>query len=51
VRAHGVSEMPVWGEVFQPDGASHEQQLVARSKVLSIVAYLHSLQTATPPSH
>ena len=51
VRAHGVSEMPVWGEVFQPDPASPEQQLLARSKVIAIAGYLRSLQAAPRPSH
>jgi mono/diheme cytochrome c family protein len=51
VRAHGVSEMPVWGEVFQPDPAtSPEQQLLARGRIITIAAYLRSLQAA-PPSH
>ena len=51
VRAHGVSEMPVWGEVFQPDHASPHQRLVARSKIIAIADYLRSLQGAPPPSH
>ena len=51
VRAHGVSEMPVWGEVFEPSSASREQKLVARSKIVAIADYLRSLQGARPPSH
>jgi mono/diheme cytochrome c family protein len=51
VRAHGVSEMPVWREVFQPDPTtSPEQQLLARGRIITIAAYLRSLQHA-PPSH
>src|SRR5262249_46184243 len=42
VRAHGVSEMPVWGEVFQPDRASPQQKLAARSKIIAIADYLRS---------
>ena len=44
-RAHGVSEMPVWGEVFQTDPASPlEQQILARGRVIAIAYYLRSLQ-------
>ena len=51
VRAHGVSEMPVWGEVFQPDPTSSpEQQVLARGRIITIAAYVRSLQHA-PPSH
>lgn len=51
VRAHGVSEMPVWGEVFRADHSSPEQQLVMHAKVVAIANYLRSLQAAPPPSH
>jgi mono/diheme cytochrome c family protein len=51
VRAHGVSEMPVWGEVFRPDPASPKQKLVARRKIVAIADYLRSLQGAPPSSH
>jgi len=52
MRAHGVSEMPVWGEVFQADGTTPlEQQILARGKVIAIAYYLRSLQRGQPPSH
>jgi mono/diheme cytochrome c family protein len=52
VRAHGVSEMPVWGEVFQADPASPlDQQILARGKVIVIAGYLRALQAAPRPSH
>jgi mono/diheme cytochrome c family protein len=51
VRAHGVSEMPVWGEVFQPNRASPQQRLVGRRKIIAIADYLRSLQGTPPPSH
>jgi mono/diheme cytochrome c family protein len=52
VRAHGVSEMPIWGEVFQADpGSPLEQQLVAGGKVIAIARYLRSLQSDLGPSH
>ena len=51
VRAHGVSEMPVWGEVFQPYRASPKEKLAARSKIIAIADYLRSLQGAPLPSH
>ena len=44
VRAHGVSEMPVWGEVFRPNPDSPEQEARARDKVIAIADYLRSLQ-------
>jgi mono/diheme cytochrome c family protein len=50
LHAHGVSEMPVWGEVFRADSASPQQKLVARRKMLAIADYLRSLQGAPPPS-
>jgi mono/diheme cytochrome c family protein len=51
VRAHGVSEMPVWGEVFDSDAASPlEQQILAAGKVMAIARYLRTLQAATPPA-
>ena len=51
VRAHGVSEMPVWGEVFQPDRASPQPRLAGRRKIVAIADYLRSLQGARLPSH
>lgn len=52
VRAHGVSEMPVWGEVFQADPASPlERQILARGNVIAIAYYLRSLQRGLRPSH
>ena len=51
VRAHGVSEMPVWGEVFQSDPASPlEQQILAGGRVIAIARYVRTLQGAAPPS-
>jgi len=52
VRAHGVSEMPIWGEVFHADPSSPlEQQILAGGKVIAIVRYLRSLQREAGPSH
>ena len=49
VRAHGVSEMPIWGEVFQAEpGSPLEQQILASGKVLVIARYLRSLQQPMP---
>lgn len=50
VRAHGVSEMPVWGEVFRADHASQEQEAMMRAKVVAIANYLRTLQAVPPPS-
>ena len=51
VRAHGVSEMPVWGEVFLPDRASPKEKVAGRGKMIAIADYLRSLQGLPPPSH
>jgi hypothetical protein len=52
VRAHGVSEMPIWGEVFQSDPATPlEQQILAAGKVIAIARYLRVLQRVAPPPH
>ena len=51
VRAHGVSEMPIWGEVFQSDPASPlEQQILAGGRVILIARYLRTLQSGMPPA-
>jgi mono/diheme cytochrome c family protein len=52
VRAHGVSEMPIWGDAFQADPASPlEQQILASGKILAIARYVRSLQKTAQPSH
>jgi mono/diheme cytochrome c family protein len=52
VRAHGVSEMPIWGEVFQSDPATPlEQQILAAGKVIAIARYLRVLQRVGSPPH
>ena len=51
VRAHGVSEMPVWGEVFLPDSASPKEKVAGRGKIITIADYLRSLQGLPPRSH
>jgi mono/diheme cytochrome c family protein len=45
VRAHGVSEMPVWGDVFraQPDW-DVARHIDARGKMVLITEYLRSVQ-------
>lgn len=46
VRAHGGSDMPVWGERFlgEPGAPVDQQQMAARGKILLIAKYLESLQ-------
>lgn len=52
VRTHGVSDMPVWGEVFRgPKGWSLEQQLTEAGKILLIADHLRTLQTTRAPAH
>jgi mono/diheme cytochrome c family protein len=50
VRAHGVSEMPVWGEVFGGDTGTSAQRLAARRTVRLIAEYLRSVQTGSRSS-
>jgi len=49
VRAHGMQEMPVWGDVFQtsslePSGSDESGEDRARRKVHELVLYLESIQ-------
>ena len=45
LRAHGNSNMPVWGEVFQADqGDSPAKQAVARGRAMLIAEYLERIQ-------
>jgi len=45
VRAHGNSDMPVWGARFQAeDSGSPDAQAIARGKVVLIADYLESIQ-------
>ena len=50
VRAHGLSEMPVWGEVFRAEHSSPQQQLLMHAKIVAIANYVRSLQAPSPPS-
>jgi mono/diheme cytochrome c family protein len=45
LRAHGVSDMPVWGEAFASVPVwSAERQAEARGKIILITEYLRSIQ-------
>ena len=45
LRAHGDSNMPVWGEVFAAEeGESADRQEIARGKAVLITDYLESIQ-------
>jgi len=45
VKAHGSSDMPMWGDEFRLDsGSSAMRQTEVRGKILSLVYYLQSLQ-------
>jgi hypothetical protein len=50
VRAHGVSEMPVWGEVFGGDTGTSAQRLAARRTVRLIAEHLRSVQAGSRAS-
>lgn len=44
-RAHGSSEMPVWGEVFRADPAAPARvQLAGAGKLMLITMYLETIQ-------
>ncbi len=46
VRAHGASDMPVWGENFKPRGPrpTNVNEIAPRAKVQQIVTYIQSIQ-------
>ena len=45
VRAHGDSDMPVWGTRFRAEiGTSLNRQAQVRGKILLIAEYLRSIQ-------
>jgi mono/diheme cytochrome c family protein len=45
VRAHGDSEMPVWGEMFKgQEGTSIAEEATVRGKLFLIVEYISSIQ-------
>lgn len=45
VRAHGDSDMPVWGEVFTAEeGDAPDRHAVARGKVILIADFIESIQ-------
>ena len=49
VRAHGMKEMPVWGDVFQtsslePSGSDESGEERSKRKVHELVLYLESIQ-------
>jgi hypothetical protein len=48
VRGHGLRDMPVWGRRFGQDAAASaadaHQNRAVRAQVLSLIAYLRSIQ-------
>jgi mono/diheme cytochrome c family protein len=45
VRAHGVSEMPVWGHVLAPGStATAEEETAARAEIVLLTEFLRSMQ-------
>jgi mono/diheme cytochrome c family protein len=51
VRAHGKSDMPIWGRAFgggAAAGAAKEAEV--KKKLDELVAFLRSIQTNTPPT-
>ncbi len=48
VRAHGKSEMPIWGRVFGGPAVAGKDDAAVRAKLDALVVYLQSLQAAPP---
>lgn len=45
IRGHGTREMPIWGDRFRLEpGASEQNALGVRGRILSLVYYLQSIQ-------
>jgi mono/diheme cytochrome c family protein len=45
VRAHGTSDMPVWGERFKAESAAvHTRETAVRGRAQEIVQYIQSIQ-------
>jgi len=44
VVAHGLREMPVWGEALQHPDQAGDQEQIARNKIDQLIEYLKSLQ-------
>jgi mono/diheme cytochrome c family protein len=45
VRAHGNPDMPVWGEIFEPEDATTlDKQTKVRTKLMLITEHLSSIQ-------
>jgi mono/diheme cytochrome c family protein len=44
VAAHGMRDMPVWGDVFQEPADTPEGAAAARAKIDDLVEYLRSIQ-------
>jgi hypothetical protein len=47
VRGHGKRSMPVWGLTFQEAGRPGDQEDDVRSRILTLIDYLESIQEAT----
>ncbi len=45
VVAHGLREMPVWGDALQHPDQPGDQEKIAQDKIDQLVEYLKSLQT------
>ena len=48
VRAHGKSEMPIWGRVFSGPAVAGKDAKEVRAKLDALVTYLQSIQAAPP---
>ena len=42
--AHGTRQMPIWGDVFQPDDLRRRSEDRARSRIAAIVGFIAELQ-------
>ena len=46
VAAHGLREMPVWGDAFQSPEQGGDQEAKAKAKIHDLVEFLRSIQAA-----
>jgi mono/diheme cytochrome c family protein len=44
LRAHGSSEMPIWGDVFRREAAGENSYMETKGRIMAIIQYIQSLQ-------
>ena len=44
LRAHGSSEMPIWGDVFRRKAIGENSYMETKGRIMTIIQYIESLQ-------